>query len=153
MKVDWNKNTNTNINRRNEEIKMITTKDMIAVFIIALIVSTLIVFVYNGLQKKGRITDATPENRYYCNKIHTIKAFKFGDPNQPKWFKEAVREDYITVISQYAGEEVWCEVQTLKGTKECNEGDFITLDSSNSLDVIPELEFIHHYREIKKVKE
>ncbi|WP_121605524.1 hypothetical protein [Virgibacillus sp. Bac332] len=61
----------------------------------------------------------------YRKKPVVIEAFKYGIDDMPEWFKEACRNNIITMISQYAGEARWCEIETLEGTMTANEGDYI----------------------------
>lgn len=61
----------------------------------------------------------------YRKKPIVIEAFRYGIDDVPEWFKEACRNDTVTMFSQYAGDVRWCEIETLEGTHRGNVGDYI----------------------------
>jgi hypothetical protein len=54
-----------------------------------------------------------------------FEAYRFGFDDPPVWAKRAAQKGILTEMSQYGGEQHWCEIETLEGTMRAEVGDYI----------------------------
>lgn len=87
-------------------------------------------------------------NRKFKKKPVVIEAFQYGTDEFPEWFKEACRDDVVTMFSQYGGEVKYCEIETLEGTHRCNHGDWVAKGVDGELYPIKHSIFIKTYEEV-----